>query len=216
MGGVGVVDAPVAGSSTLLDDIWGFWKLDETSGSTCVDSSGNGYDGTINGATINQTGHIDKCYSFDNSADDNVTINDAPTIGTGDYSFACWFKTTSTSLYRCFFAFADYDPGFYLDGGNQINVYDSGDITSPTFSDVADDVWHHVAIVRSSTGTNGVTCYIDGSSVGTLTHSASVSGTAVYIAASGYSGETFDGELDDVRFYERALTSSEVQQLANM
>ena len=50
------------------------YKLDETSGSTANDSSGNGYNGTITGATVNQIGYDGtiSAYSFD-GVDDYVT-----------------------------------------------------------------------------------------------------------------------------------------------
>jgi len=43
----------------LTDDLVSYYKLDETSGTTAVDSFGSN-DGTVNGATVNQTGKIGK------------------------------------------------------------------------------------------------------------------------------------------------------------
>ena len=44
----------------------GWWQFDETSGTTAFDSSGGGFDGTINGsAGWNPSGRIGGCMSFD-------------------------------------------------------------------------------------------------------------------------------------------------------
>jgi len=214
IGGIGVCDC--SDSSTLLNGLLGWWKLDETSGSTCEDSSGNDNDGSISGATINQTGHIDKAYDFDGS-NDRVTISKSTSIGTGDYSVSCWLKTTSTSRYRCFFCIGEYDPGFYLYRGDQICVYDESRKVSNDNLDTDDGAWHHVAIVREGTGSGELKFYLDGDSVGTSTHSDSIPNASyLYIGATEWDDEVFDGMIDDVRFYTRALTADEVGELAEM
>lgn len=214
MGGPAIVEA--ASENTLLNGLLGWWKLDETSGTTCEDSSGNDNDGTISGATINQAGHIDKCYSFDGS-NDRVTITKATSIGTGDYSISCWLKTTSASQYRCFFCIGEYDPGFYLYRGDQICVYDESRRVSNDNLDTDDGTWHHIAIVREGTGSGELKFYLDGDAVGTATHSDSVPNASyLYIGATSYDDEVFNGQIDDVRFYTRALTSTEVEALAAM
>ena len=50
-----------ASSSSVV----GLWHLDETSGTTAVDSSGNGNNGAISGpVTLGVPGHLNKAYSF--------------------------------------------------------------------------------------------------------------------------------------------------------
>ena len=44
------------------------YNCNETSGSTCNDAYSTN-DMTISGATVNQTGKIDKCYNYDGSND---------------------------------------------------------------------------------------------------------------------------------------------------
>ena len=213
---VGEVGVCECRKDTLLNGLFGWWKLDETSGTTCEDFSGNSNDGIIDGATINQPGHIGKCYSFDGS-NDRVTISASLSLGTGDYSVSCWVKTTDTSGYRCFFCIGEYDPGFYLRNGDQVCVYDENDILSDDNLDTDDGTWHHVAIVREGTGTDELKFYLDGTAVGTATHSDSISNAnTLYIGATRWNDEVFNGELDDVRLYTRALTSAEVQCLADM
>jgi|WetSurMetagenome_2_1015567.scaffolds.fasta_scaffold64666_3 hypothetical protein len=54
--------APSA-KSALLDNIAGFWKLDETSGNA-IDANGN-YPGTVTGTTRGLSGKFGYAYSFD-------------------------------------------------------------------------------------------------------------------------------------------------------
>lgn len=67
----------------LADSPVGHWRLDDSSGTTAVDSSGNGRDGLRNGATYNQSGLINDgtCYDFDGS-NDRVYFNDAAWMDT--------------------------------------------------------------------------------------------------------------------------------------
>src|SRR6056297_3914362 len=58
----------VGAGNGLKNNLISVWEFDETSGTTAFDSNGSN-DGTINGATINQTGKIDKAFDFDGSND---------------------------------------------------------------------------------------------------------------------------------------------------
>ena len=57
----------------------GHWRLDETSGTTATDSSGNGNDGTmtggLDGATNSVSGQIDTALDFDGT-DDDIDVGD--------------------------------------------------------------------------------------------------------------------------------------------
>jgi hypothetical protein len=73
--------------------------------------------------------------------------------------------------------------------------------------------WHHAAIVWS--GVN-VSLYFDGD----LTYTASSSpefpttNNALFFANYETDANEFEGELDDIRFYSRALSASEIETLA--
>jgi len=61
-------------SSPLNDSLLGYWAFDECSGSTAGDSSGHGYDGTVNGATWTTDGYSGCALVFDGS-DDYVNLD---------------------------------------------------------------------------------------------------------------------------------------------
>ena len=74
------------------------YKLGETSGSTTYDSSGNGYDGTINGATVNQIGYDGSvgAYSFDGTDDyiNFATFPSAIPSGNSSFTISVWINPT--------------------------------------------------------------------------------------------------------------------------
>ncbi len=87
-----------------------------------------------------------------------------------------------------------------------------------------DDVWHHVVLVRDASLTaNGTTLvYVDGgdpqATFNTVAYDAGFFGTAAAPLTLGYLwvNETtpnfrFDGSLDEVALYDRALSKSEIQ-----
>lgn len=78
----------------LVDNPAGYWKLDETLGTTCLDSSGNARHGTNFGAAIGQPSLVTDggtAYSLDGSGD---FLTMGPNFGLGftSYLFEGWFN----------------------------------------------------------------------------------------------------------------------------
>jgi hypothetical protein len=83
---------------------------------------------------------------------------------------------------------------------------------------LAIDTWHHVAVVRNGNSFNNVTLYVDGTPVHSGTVNHSINTNKLNIGAYTWATSTarlFDGQIDDVRIYKRALTATEIQLLAN-
>lgn len=104
-----------------------------------------------------------------------------------------------------------------LDGGNlRLEVQAGG---STTGSNLADNTWHHVAIVVSNaTSTvNDVQYYIDGALVGSFSNAQNIdTGAGPLRIGDSYqdAGRDFTGNIDDVRLYDSALTANEIAALA--
>ena len=58
-----------------ISDVIALWTMDDTSGNSVIDHSGNGIHSTNQGATINQTGIYGRAYLFD-GVDDIIEIPD--------------------------------------------------------------------------------------------------------------------------------------------
>lgn len=207
----------------------GNWRMDEINGSTLADSSGNGNNGTASGTTI-VAGKINNARSFNGSSDyvfTNTSFNN-PTI----YSVTAWFKTGTTSGGKIvgFGNFQagssiNYDRHIYMGNVGRIHfgAYNAGSLALITIDSSAsynDSNWHFVA---ATMGAGGMALYIDSTLIGTNPNTVSQNYTGYwrigYDSMKGWtdtpSSDYFNGIIDEVRVYNRALSGSEVQALYN-
>jgi len=108
--------------SELERGLVGWWKFD----GDATDSSGNGYDGTVNGATLtaDRHGQANEAYSFDGT-DDYISM----TIGTYDeVTFSAWLKIASfENEYPKLFDLGSSYPLFRIGfNGNRADHVDAG------------------------------------------------------------------------------------------
>ncbi|MFF4403582.1 LamG-like jellyroll fold domain-containing protein [Streptomyces sp. NPDC001404] len=94
-----------------------------------------------------------------------------------------------------------------LGGSSNLTLIPAGGITT--------GAWHHVAVTRTGTGTSGGTAtgYLDGVQKNTATWSGSVvvSANAVRVGATaGTAGKFFNGVLDEIVIYQRALSATQI------
>ncbi len=225
----------IGGPAQAADpDLVGWWKLDEGSGTAVVDSSGNGITGTIAGAQWASPGwHGDGwCLEFVNGAYVDLGNPDVLNLGTDDWTVTAWVKNAMTGT-------GDENKGtIFANGGDNsgghryalaISEVTEGLVTLTTDDDSAkrqatattpvnDDEWHFVTGVRTG---NTILVYIDGIEEGsntTLPAGYDLSGTSQHNAYlgtirandTGNLFKTYDGLLDDVRVFKRALSQEEI------
>ena len=80
----------------------------------------------------------------------------------------------------------------------------------------ADQQWHHVVVTYSA---DEMTMYVDNQKIGATSNTFTVVDefTKYLLGYShGMAGKYWQGTIDDLRFYNRTLTASEVQQLYNL
>jgi len=156
------------------DYVNAYWKFDEGGGSTAHDSSGNGYDGTIYGATWT-TGKIGNALDFDGVDDyidlDQYAKNKLGFNKTDDLIVSFYFKSSSTDkgiMYSMSHDDWNYNPGFHValasNGTIEVQVWRTmcGILTwsNDTYND---GVWHFVKICYNGISSNPlVYIYVDG------------------------------------------------------
>jgi hypothetical protein len=204
-----------------------YWKFDEGSGTTAVDSSGSGNTGTVNGATWTP-GEIGSGLNF-NGVNDYVSVPDASNLdNTSALTIAFWVKPTILDgsprgivSKRTASGTQDaYSVFFYA--GNKIHVdLDTSNDRFSTNTVFLTNTWYHVAVTYDGTlaSAGRVHVYVNGVLDTTASEtSASIPNYASDLAFGKLVGNPtsyFAGSLDDVRVYNRALTATEVGSLFN-
>jgi hypothetical protein len=192
-----------------------WWKFDDGSGTTAIDSGvllgQTAHNGTLSSFNFNassgwtSSGRRGGALVFD-GIDDKVAYS-AISVGTTS-TVAAWIYPTAPpgpSGYGAIFAQDDVI-GLWFVTGNKVTFFYSGnDHTNNTF--ITLNKWHHIAVVDNA---GSVTFYLDGNADGTAS-----GGTAYSADNTGNdpSSETFQGTIDDLRFYNRALSGSDVKEL---
>jgi len=205
-----------------VDGLIAQWQFDEGSGTTAGDSAGDN-DGAVNGAEW-VIGQIGGALSFD-GVDDYVSIPDADVFdfNDGDVSIGMWFMTSEYAD-QSLMKFRDYDDGPILEvytstvyGNLGSRAEPGGAIVAYNAGRVDDGDWHHVAVSLENGTTAGYELYFDGTLVGMSTFSGEFSGwDAIAIGNDADGGGYFNGSIDDVRVYGRAISSLEAYLLYEM
>ena len=210
--------ASVSGSTTSCGTTPGLvaaYAFDEGSGSALNDASGNGKNGTISGASW-VTGHTGSALSFDGT-DDHVALASLGTFYNTAFTLEAWVrKATTKKDVAVVGSWTGSGPMLWIDHvaghhyatlGSSLSSYlDSGQ--SPIVGQ-----WQHLAATFDGTTAR---YYIDGAQVASQAVSGAVGTSNTWrIGAYGTSlGGFFDGTVDDVRVYNRALSAGEIVSTA--
>ncbi|MDP4009580.1 MAG: DUF2341 domain-containing protein [Candidatus Shapirobacteria bacterium] len=209
----------------LSNGLVGYWKMDEGVGTTTADSSGNGNTGTLSGATWS-SGKFGIGTSF-GSVNSNVSLGSSANLNTGNYfTLSGWYKFNSFKSENYFYnrngqsgtsgfhivwmAGASSEIRYQYANGSTYNTLNSNSLSWNI------NQWYFISVVHDLNAKT-INFYRDGVNVGT----ASYTNTALPVSSGtaflgGYQGDNrFDGSIDDLRIYNRALSPSEVSQLYN-
>jgi Concanavalin A-like lectin/glucanases superfamily/Protein of unknown function (DUF1565) len=219
--GTTVASSGVAQTSPSTGPV-GYWKFDEGSGTSVSDASGNGSTGSLLNGPVWTTGIKGTALSFD-GVDDYVDLGSSPSVNiTGAaLTLQAWVKGSSPGNYKYIVSKTDgLDVGYGLYTGisGTLRFYvgkGAGLIVTPDVTSPWDNRWHHVVGTYDGSKLN---LYIDGvagASVAATGNIADSSARSLNIGRFSEGGFSFKGVIDDVQIYNRALSSTEIQQLYN-
>ncbi|MEJ2705418.1 MAG: LamG domain-containing protein, partial [Sedimentisphaerales bacterium] len=195
-------------ASNASADLVAQWRLDEGSGTTVSDSSGNDIQGTFVGDPQWVAGKYGGALDFD--GDDSVDFGTPPELViTGDISITCWVNPVGLTGEQ---GFAGLDAGYAFKGhGTGVRFTTPGilDHSSTNITLVAGE-WQHVAATFSPDKAEGLIFYYNGVETERMTSSAMNAGTGPFQMGSNQWSETLTGMLDEVRVYSHILTESEI------
>jgi hyaluronate lyase len=212
----------------VTNGLLGWWKMDETGGTTAFDSSGNGANASVHGGTFT-SGRLFNALHLTGGTN-NAAFNSVDALQT---TVTAWVRADSNGgssfprilvMPGCYF-------NFRFDGSANNNTLDfatttaangstvDGEWLSPTNS-IGTGTWYHVAVSYDKSSTANVPAlYVNGVRV-SLTTLTTPSVSPPSNVGTTYIGNRldltrgWDGLIDDLRIYNRLLNDAEVQSLA--
>ena len=209
-------------NSTLNQGLVGHWTFDSKDlKNNVADRSGLGNNGYMSGfgatSSAVTAGKLGQGLKFDGVNDyvQTVVINDASITS---FTYSLWFKTSASQNNKVLISWANNSKWCRVNSTNNIqcNVADTALGAANGSTVINNGKWHSLIYVAKTDNTQQL--YIDGilDGPGTTTIAPGLF-DLVRIGASAYGSPSsyFNGNIDDVRIYSRALSASEIKQLYN-
>ncbi|MEX0273270.1 MAG: malectin domain-containing carbohydrate-binding protein, partial [Flavobacteriaceae bacterium] len=203
---------------TAQTSLVGHWPLDEQSGTSASDLSGQGHTGTLeNGQTFDNdrtTGQVDGALLFDGT-DDRINLPDIDDNLQSGFTVSAWVNPANAAGGYQGVVGSTTAGGFMMfinqsKLGFKVTTNENGQKLVSSGS-IQSNVWQMV------------TCTYDGSNMrwyidGTIVHTEPLSGTlkdtnVAWIGWSGWSSEYFDGGIDAVKIFDGPLSDNEINDL---
>lgn len=209
-----------------------YWRFSEASGTvaTNLGSLGAAANGAyLGGVSLNQAGprppalggfESNNAAGQFNGTSARVQVPDVPAFdfGTGPYTIAMWFNPSNAAVRGDLFTYKasgnDYGIHVASQGANTISVYHNTFIG--TAGTVASGQWYFFVVTREAGGRT--TAWLNGVVLFTGNDSASMSIPMDLLIGSNHGGTPsspsipFNGLIDEVALYSRALSTNEIQQ----
>ena len=191
----------------------GYWKLDEPNGGDAVDSSGNGNTGKAHGTSV-VGGMINRARRFSGKGDyieiPSINIRDAITVAAWVYS-----DNFMQSGFLVMKNPVDTQWALLLQSNRFLKWRGAGAGDKVMCPAPSNGAWHH--IVAKQEGTTG-SLYVDGALCSRAIQPAIGNGASSINIGRFDSGDHwyFNGHIDEVRIYNRALSDTEISQLITL
>jgi len=193
------------------ENLVAYWSLDDGAGAIAKDNSGGGFNATLYNSPTWINGKSGKALTFNgttqygNAGDVDITTN--------ALTFSVWAKTsypaTSQEILRKQSSYI-----FRIGVGVLVfYVHDGTDWRSISeTASIFDDEWHHLVAVWDGTT---AWLYVDGVMIKeqALAYTMALNNNNLYIGSSVGSASFFNGSLDEIRIYDKALTEAEIKYL---
>ena len=204
--------------ANLDNGLVGYWPFNGNAN----DESGNGNHGTVNGATLTEDrfGNPNSAYNFD-GVDDYITIDDDSTLNspTSAVTISLWTYPliNSGGIKGSWLAGKDYQYVIWWDhtGANGMVFYiHDGEWKQIAHTQItqANQYYHLLAIYNG----NNIKLYINGEEIGSNNIGTTTLNTTINPFTIGVTPNLehfFEGTIDDIRIYNRAVSKAEIKAL---
>ncbi len=218
-------EASASAATTAATVVISWLKLDETSGTTATDATGNNNAGTLVNTPIWIGGKTGNALGL-NGTSQYATLPNGVVSNLHDFTVATWVYWNGGGNWQRVFDFGSgtstymfLTPTYGATGKLRFAITTGGGNGEQRIDGTAalpSGGWHHVAVTLS--GTTG-TLYVNGQQVGqntamTLRPSDLGATTQNRIGRSQYNDPYLNGRVDDFRLYAGALSASQITALA--
>lgn len=224
-----IASSSVDPTNNLPTGLISHWKFDETSGTTAADSVGTNH-GTIAGNPVWTAGKYGNCLQFDGNGDYvNCGNNTSLKFGSSDFTISLWFNTTvigqDVTSWRSMLGWGSWAStgtsiygrlNLHRTGGYLDTWWNNAERVTGSTSSLNSGTWHHLALTRSG---NTFQYYLDGIADGSSYSNTVSFDLDVFLigkapdSITNFLGEAdgqFNGKIDDVQVYNRALSVAEI------
>ncbi|WP_336209801.1 LamG-like jellyroll fold domain-containing protein [Nonomuraea sp. LPB2021202275-12-8] len=192
------------------------YGMNEGSGSVAGDSSGSGNPGTATATSWTPSGKYGQALSF-NGSSSWVTVADSPELRlTTGMTLEAWVNPQTVSSWRTV-VMKQYasDLAYALMAGSHVNrphavIHTNGEVGTGGTASLPLGTWSHLAVTYDGTT---LRLYVNGTQVSQRTAGGPIrtDGGVLRIGGNSMWGEYFNGLIDEVRVYDRALTAAQIQ-----
>ena len=222
------VNAPQ--NNKVTNGLVGFWSFNgqDVSGATAYDRSGSGNNGTITGATLD-SGKVGQALRFNGASNYLDTNHDYSWSNAQPFSMSVWFNTNNPFTNQVILSKDttsnwEYTLRLNANGSLSFHYWNTGGndeiVVGTDASEIATSTWYHAAVTYDGVSNaylylNSIEKASDATIVDTFQNRADTTriGYGYYNSGTAY---YFNGLLDEVRIYNRALSAAEVKRLYNM
>ncbi|MDQ8198908.1 carbohydrate binding domain-containing protein [Pelagicoccus enzymogenes] len=216
-----------AGAVSVDPDLWLGMGFEEGTGALVFDISPNQNDGVVDNSVVRvEQGRFGEALGFSGSGG-FVDLENLDIPG-NSLTIASWIYADSFAIHDARVVSkavgVNEDDHFWMlstigSGGNKLRfrLKTDGGVTQTLVGNsvLPINTWTHVAATFDG---SEMRVYVNGQLDGTLSHAGSIaldSSVPAVIGDQPQGGRSFDGRIDDLRIYRRALSASELQQAMN-
>jgi len=196
----------------------GWWHFDQGDEVVAEDSSGFGNDGAVYGA-INMEGKVDEALSFD-GVDDYVQVADSSELRPTTFTYGLWFyrRSHDANYEGIIVKWTQAYQGVLIESratGNLRILMGKGGSGSDYITIVEKSInnyqWYHLALTYD--GADAI-LYLNGTAETPVPTAFEASSSSLLIGKRDDVVQgCFDGTIDEVRIYNRALSANEIETL---